>query len=94
MPNRTVNFEVTANDKVVGYTISINDQPIHINNNKGSVRLETGKKHPLVWTASGEPGGKLGIVGKIGQDEVVSVKSSTIPPDRNGMVGHKWFNFD
>ena len=94
MTRKNVDFEVTASEKIVGYSLSVNDEPVYLENGKGSMELETGELHPLNWFMTGEPGGKIGIVGKIRQEEVVNVKGSLIPPERNRGIGHRWFSFE
>lgn len=60
-------------------------------NGKGTKDLDDKEEHVLIWWFSGDPGGKLAIVGKVGTKTVVEVKESRIPKDRTEGAGFDRF---
>ena len=94
MAKRTVNFSVTTKDGVKAYVIDVGVEEVPMVNGKGSLPLDTGIEHLLVWRFTGDPGAKLSIVGTVGAKTVVEVKQSTIPPHRIHGAGVKPFTLE
>jgi hypothetical protein len=94
MAKRTTNFTVTGKDGVKAFLLDVGMTPVPLVNGKGSIPLDTGVEHLLVWRFTGDAGAKLAIVGKVGEQTVVEVKESTIPPHRNHGAGVKPFTLE
>jgi len=94
MAQRTVDFEVTGKDGVAAFWIAVDDKDVRLVNGNGSIDLDNGEEHLLIWWLIGDPGGKLSIVGKVGEKKVVEVKESKIPNDRTRAAGLKFFELD
>jgi len=94
MASKNVKFKVTKQN-VKAYELDVGlDQVPMGNNDEGTLAVTTGKEQLLIWRFSGDPGGKLSIVGSVGQKTVVEVKQSTIPPQRIHAAGIKPFTVD
>ena len=77
----TVTLDVTATpgDGVQSYWIAVHDQDVPMNNDQGSVDLESPGSYILVWHFIGDAGDTIGITGEVAGDSVVEVKKSVIP---------------
>jgi hypothetical protein len=91
MAMRTVDFEVTGKDGVQAFWIAVGKDDVRLVNGKGSKDLDDTVEHFLIWWFTGDPGGKLAIVGKVGEGTVVEVKESKIPKKRIQAAGAKPF---
>jgi hypothetical protein len=92
MAAKTVELTAEATDGVREFWVAIDKTDVRFVNGTGSVsNLDDGEEHMLVWWLTGDPGGKLAIVGMVGQRTVVEVKGSTIPKNRIRAAGAKPF---
>ena len=91
MATRRVNFTVTSKAGVQAFWIAVSNTDVLLVDGKGSIDVETGRR-TLTWWFAGNPGGKLSIVGKVGENSVVDVKESTIPPSEHEAAGRKRFD--
>jgi len=92
MATRRVDFTVTSKGGVQGSWIAVGGDDVPLVNDEGSITLQSPKTHFLVWWFVGNPGAKLTIEGKVGQQTVVEVKESTIPPGQTEGAGSKRFD--
>jgi hypothetical protein len=86
-----VDFEVKPSSGVQAFWIAVGTNDVTLQNGKGSIDLQVGKKHTLVWWFLGDEGDSLSITGKQGQRTVVEVKQSKIPPGETEGAGTKKF---
>lgn len=91
MATRTIDFEVTKKDGVQAFWIAVGARDVRLVNGIGSIDVDAPATEFLVWWFAGESGGKLAIVGKVGNRTVVEVKQSVIPPGQNRAAGAKRF---
>ena len=92
MAERKVSFTVTPSSGSVRYWIAVGNDDITLVNGKGSINLETGRKHILTWWMAGNNGDSISITGKDDQDKkVVEVKESKIPAGENEGAGIRRF---
>jgi hypothetical protein len=91
LAKQTVDFTLTHKSDVKAYEIDVGLEIVPINNDEGSLAVESGVEQLLVWRFTGDPGAKLAIVGKVGEATVVEVKESTIPPQRIHGAGYRPF---
>lgn len=91
MATKTVDFQVGTKDGINGCWIAVDDIDVPLANGSASARLETGE-HLLMWWMAGNPGGSISISGKVGNKEVVSVKSSRIRDGSTKGGGRKYFD--
>jgi hypothetical protein len=83
-----VKFEVTTD--AAPYWIAVGKKDVPLTNGKGYVNLDPGQ-HRLIWWFQGDHGIAMKIVGKVDDNEVVSL-TSTIPDDSYDGAGRKKFN--
>jgi hypothetical protein len=92
MATVNLNLTVTPSDGVRGYWLVVHDQDVPIQNDSGSVKLESPGTYILVWHFIGQAGNTLGIVGKVNDDNVVQIKQSTIPDSQQAGAGMQRFS--
>lgn len=92
MATKTLRLTVAPSDGLQGYWIAVGNENVALVGNKGSVNIETDRKHFLVWWFVGNPGNKLSIMGKVGDRTVVEVKASRIPQGEYEGAGAKRFS--
>ena len=90
MATRPIAFQVTATDQMA-YWIAVDEHDVTLVNGKGTVALEQGVEHVLVWWMIGNPGDALSITGADGTRQVVNIKESKIPPNTNKGAGYRRF---
>ena len=83
MATKEVKFTVTPSDGVKAYWIAVGKEDVTLVDGKGSIRLQTDRKHFLVWWFVGNSGSFLSIVGEASGKTVVEMKKSTIPPSEH-----------
>ena len=91
MARKKINFQVSPGTGVTGYWLAVADKDVPLANGKGSTTTESPSNPILSWWFAGNPGSKLGIVGKVGADKVVEVKGSKIPAGEAEGAGSKRF---
>ncbi|MEO6194973.1 MAG: hypothetical protein ABIS20_18310 [Thermoanaerobaculia bacterium] len=87
-----VDFEVKSDDGIQAFWIAVGKKDVPLVNGKGSIDLEAGKKHTLVWWFAGDEGDAISITGTQGQATVVEVKESKIPKGETEGAGKKKFD--
>jgi hypothetical protein len=78
MAKKRVDFTATTKGGVTAYIVDA--AMAQVLPGPGSVEVEAGVKQLLVWQFGGMPGDSLSITGKVGEQTVVEVTDSTIPP--------------
>lgn len=91
MAKVNVDFTVKPGTGVLGYWIAVGDQDVGLQDGKGTTQLESGETAVLIWWFVGNPGSKVGIVGKVGQRVIVEVKESKVPQGETQGSGFKRF---
>jgi hypothetical protein len=86
---KRVDFTATTKGTVAAYVVDA--AMVQVLPGPGAVDVDTGVKQPLVWQFAGMPGDSLSITGKVGQQTVVEVTDSTVPPGSNHGGGFKHF---
>lgn len=89
MATKKVDFEVTPKDGTQAYWIAVDEDDVTLVNGRGSINVDDKIDHLLIWWFTGNAGGKLSIVGKVGQKTVVEVKESKIPKGKTRGAGKK-----
>jgi hypothetical protein len=92
MPNVSVDFEVTGGNGTQAFWIAVDKKDVRLTHGEGSVDLKDDEPHSLVWWFTGNPGGTLSIVGKVGKKAVVEIKDDKIPQKKKYAGGFKHFN--
>jgi len=80
MATKRVDFTVTTKGGVTAYILHVGLVPVLLTGGKGHLEVEIGTPQLLVWQFAGMPGDSLSITGQVGEQTVVQVTSSTIPP--------------
>lgn len=86
----TIKFTVTP-ASAMKYSVSVNASELEAKNNVATADLAKGVEHLLHWVTYGNEGDAISIVGKLGEREVVNVKSSKIPKGRPYGMGSRLF---
>jgi hypothetical protein len=86
-----IQFTVTPKN-VFAYLLDVGLESVVLTNGKGSIELEAGQVHTIIWRMRGNAGGTLGISYRTAAGpEVVLIKESKIRQGKFGGFGTKDF---
>lgn len=85
-----IEFTVTPKN-LAAYLLDVGLENVVLTNGKGSIFLEKGQSHTVVWRMRGNAGGTIGISYRSNGPDVVLVKESKIRNGKLSGFGYKDF---
>lgn len=87
---KKVTFKVVPSG-LNAYWIAVGNKDVKLVNRKGTILLDEGRKHILVWWVEGNASGSLSIVGELADGTPVVKADSKIPAGRIQWADNKLF---